>query len=270
MKHFLGLILILPLLAGQAFGEMKWATTWDEALKAASREDKPIILYFYVDWCPHCRRMEQEVFADPEFNHYYQNQVWMHLNAENSREGNRLARKFGARGFPATLVMNSKGELLGRFYGGMGLDQFMARIDRILGQAAPARDEADTARASPTQAQSPATSGRKPLAESIQSENQRDTAALSKKQPVLDALEKKDYRGALQLLRDMVYSIPEGSEQDELLFLMGCAYFQLKDWPSSQHYISVVLEHQPDHAEAKDYLEKLKTKPKVNESIQLN
>ena len=46
-------------------GSMAWKT-WEEGLAVARKENKPILLYVYADWCPHCRETAQNFGKDKE------------------------------------------------------------------------------------------------------------------------------------------------------------------------------------------------------------
>lgn len=45
---------------------LRWQHDLDQAKAAAMAEGKPLFLDFYADWCIPCKRMDAEVFSDPE------------------------------------------------------------------------------------------------------------------------------------------------------------------------------------------------------------
>ena len=49
--------------------EALWKTSFAEAIAEASQQDKHILLYFTgSDWCPPCRKMDQEVLSQKRFS----------------------------------------------------------------------------------------------------------------------------------------------------------------------------------------------------------
>ena len=47
---------------------LKWYNSYDDALKIAKKENKPIIIYFWATWCKWCKLIEGEVFVEPKIN----------------------------------------------------------------------------------------------------------------------------------------------------------------------------------------------------------
>lgn len=88
------------------------------ALERAEKENKPIFVDVYTDWCGWCKKMDKATFADATVVEYVnQNYIAVKLNAEKSDEvlfqnqkltNRQLAvQKFGVRGYP-TIVLVSK------------------------------------------------------------------------------------------------------------------------------------------------------------------
>lgn len=58
-----------PSSSGKALGvqlpeSVKWHT-WEDGLRQARLQGKPMLVLVYADWCPHCRKLAP-VFAEPE------------------------------------------------------------------------------------------------------------------------------------------------------------------------------------------------------------
>ena len=41
-----------------------WRDNWEAALKEAKEANRPLVLEFYMEGCPHCQRMHQETHTD--------------------------------------------------------------------------------------------------------------------------------------------------------------------------------------------------------------
>ncbi len=77
-----------------------------EAFEVRQRDNLPLFLYIYTDWCPYCGQFERELLSDSEVDSYLDAVVAVRLNPESGGRESQLARQFGVRGYP-TLVMYS-------------------------------------------------------------------------------------------------------------------------------------------------------------------
>ena len=69
MRHaanlFLTLILICAATCQPALAEsIRWNYSYEDSLKLASRQDKPIMAGFYTTWCMYCRKLDETTYAD--------------------------------------------------------------------------------------------------------------------------------------------------------------------------------------------------------------
>lgn len=85
MKKLLFILMILSLQSINAQkNEVKWVSfeTLDETLK---KETKPVVIYFYTDWCVYCKKMDRNAFRDPEIiSALNQNYHAVKMNAEST------------------------------------------------------------------------------------------------------------------------------------------------------------------------------------------
>jgi thioredoxin-like negative regulator of GroEL len=61
--------------------------TYDEGLAASKKDNKPVCLVFYTEWCPHCARYSQ-IFHDPKVVERSKNFVMIRLDRDKNREIN--------------------------------------------------------------------------------------------------------------------------------------------------------------------------------------
>jgi thiol-disulfide isomerase/thioredoxin len=88
---------------------------------------RPTLYNFTADWCPFCRRLERDLFADPD------SAVWLaeryvpvrvldreREDGRNSDEVAALKAKFEVKRFPTLIVVSSDGAVVARHegYGG--------------------------------------------------------------------------------------------------------------------------------------------------------
>lgn len=95
MKRLL-LIVILTLNATVAFSQQTLFLDkkYDETLALSKALKKPIVLFFYANWCPHCNAMKREVFTDSTVTALYRKEyICMGVDA-TTPYGNELKAKF--------------------------------------------------------------------------------------------------------------------------------------------------------------------------------
>jgi protein disulfide-isomerase len=108
----------------QGFAEGGWITDFEAAKAAAAKRKVPIIANFSgSDWCGWCIKLDREVFAKADFLAYAKDHaVLLHLDfpsrkkqSEAIRNQNKaLAAKYGIRGYPTIIILDSAGKELGR------------------------------------------------------------------------------------------------------------------------------------------------------------
>lgn len=119
LRHFAHFVLILGLLgptaSARAGGDwndagMAWRG-YEEGLAEAGKEDKPICLVFYTDWCPHCTKYSG-VFHDPAVVEMSKKFVVIRVNKD---ENTVLSAKYAVDGeyIPRTYFLAPDGTLDG-------------------------------------------------------------------------------------------------------------------------------------------------------------
>ena len=98
--------------------------TFNDALKKATAEEKPIMLVFAgSDWCAPCIKLEKEIFQSALFEAEKKNWVLYKadflkkskLPAEVKKENGQLADQYNQEGyFPLVVILNSTGKVLGK------------------------------------------------------------------------------------------------------------------------------------------------------------
>lgn len=104
-------------------GSFKWYTNFDEASSVASKQQKPMVLYFTgSDWCGWCKKMDQEVFSSSDFQSavggkyifvkldFPMNQK---LPESEMRQNAQLKQRYGVTGYPTVILVGSDGSFIG-------------------------------------------------------------------------------------------------------------------------------------------------------------
>ncbi|MCA8921684.1 MAG: thioredoxin family protein [Planctomycetes bacterium] len=95
-------------------GEVRWEVDADEALARAQRERKPVLAYVGSAGCPHCRRMAEGVWRDPEVVEASARQaVFLAINRRGVDSPNSAgAVRLGVRSYPQLFVLDPWGRPL--------------------------------------------------------------------------------------------------------------------------------------------------------------
>ncbi len=122
----------------------RWTESFGAARLAASRHDQPMLLKFTgSDWCRFTKRMEQEVFARPQFTGYARDRLILvqvdfprkaKQKVETGIQNLKLKRRLGVRGYPTYVLMDPRGRIITKWSGFQkgGPGRFIARIEQAL------------------------------------------------------------------------------------------------------------------------------------------
>ena len=136
--HLLVLFLVLPFFSCSS--KKAWRThnkgadhniqfirniTLTDAINLSKKEEKPIFLDIYTDWCLPCKVMEQEVYSDFVIAKYF-NANFINIKAEGDQDtGIRLANLFQVRGYPTLIFLDVQGKLLLKHNGAASVSEFL-------------------------------------------------------------------------------------------------------------------------------------------------
>jgi len=108
---------------GPAVWETDFATAMDQA---RARRCRVLMLFTGSDWCPWCKKMDAEVYSQPEFARYsHEKLVLLKLDypehtpqpdairAQNAE----MKDRYGVRGFPQAVIVDMGGRILTRIKG---------------------------------------------------------------------------------------------------------------------------------------------------------
>lgn len=118
-------ILLTGCLASEGSSSINWLYDEQEALRQAQAENKPILVNFFTDICPACRKLDQGAFSDQKVTDFVnKNFICLKSNAGKTS----LYQKYGIRAVPTTLFSVQDGldveYEIGRIVGVVIPDQF--------------------------------------------------------------------------------------------------------------------------------------------------
>ena len=101
----------------QAGSQIKWYTNYSQAVQDASKNHKPILLFFTgSDWCGWCKKMHQEVFSSPDFTSQVGSSfVFVDVDfpmnqqvpPDVAQQNTQLKQKYGVTGYPTVIILDS-------------------------------------------------------------------------------------------------------------------------------------------------------------------
>lgn len=90
--------------------DIPWMTDVDAAIRVAQQSNRMVLVHFYTDSCPPCRKLESVVYSKPGVGQQIAtNFVPVKINAEHNIE---LARRMGVDSWPTDVILDSSGKKL--------------------------------------------------------------------------------------------------------------------------------------------------------------
>ena len=112
--------------------QINWHT-YDQGKTQARQSGKSMVLYFYADWCSYCVRMQEETFSHASVVDFMNDKVVaVKVDVDQDKQ---LARSFGVRGLPATVLINRNGDKVGPLPGFIPAKSFLAMLTKIMEQS---------------------------------------------------------------------------------------------------------------------------------------
>ena len=104
-------------------------TTLEQASAKAKAENKLIFLDCYTQWCGPCKKMSRDVFPQEQVG-AFMNPKFINLKIDMESEyGAPLAKKLQIQAYPTFVIFNADAQEIGRFLGGSGAEEFIAKVD---------------------------------------------------------------------------------------------------------------------------------------------
>lgn len=100
-------------------GSLNWLSL-SEARTEAGRQEKPIFVDVYADWCGPCKQMERTVFPTDSVHALLAGRfVLAKINGDDPVTGDSLKKQFGIRAYPTYIVLSPAGKERKRHVGFM-------------------------------------------------------------------------------------------------------------------------------------------------------
>ncbi|MBN1498946.1 MAG: DUF953 domain-containing protein [Spirochaetes bacterium] len=121
----------------EAKGKIRWYS-FNEGIKAAADQKKPVIVDFYADWCTWCVKMEEEVFMEPKVLEKLKSDfIMIRIDTEAEEKikykgktytTHEFSTAFQVTGLPTLLFIDKAGEPVTKIPGYITADVFIQLI----------------------------------------------------------------------------------------------------------------------------------------------
>ncbi len=131
MRFLAILTLLFASVCCEAQTALDFEGSFEELFVQANREDKRILIDFYAEWCAPCKKMDAEVFSDPEVAAYLKRYYYGYkLDTGVEENGEAIAASYGVEAYPVILFLDQKGNELGRVKGFLNKEDFIAAMKK--------------------------------------------------------------------------------------------------------------------------------------------
>ena len=124
---------LVLLAAGQAraYVSSSWyedASGYAEAVRLQKLHHAPMIVYFRVDWCPHCRAFDQ-LLEDSAMRSKLGQAIKVRINPEHgAAEKQIFEQQFGAKAYPAIFWLGSENDSPRKLSSKGPAEKFLAQL----------------------------------------------------------------------------------------------------------------------------------------------
>ena len=119
MKNLISIFLLFiggVLTEVNAQGIRFYEGSFESALEQAKKENKPVFVDFYTEWCGPCKCMSQNIFTRSDVGDYFNAHI-ISCKIDAEKEGKNLARKYEIHHYPTMLFLNGNGEIISKIIG---------------------------------------------------------------------------------------------------------------------------------------------------------
>ena len=108
------------------------AAGYDQAAEEYEKTNQPMLVYVNVGWCPYCRRFEKNILSSPLVKDFLKDKIKVSINPEDGPRENRIAQRYGVRGYPSVFLHPPKPASAVQLYTGLTPEEFIESFQQFL------------------------------------------------------------------------------------------------------------------------------------------
>ncbi len=106
--------------------EIHWMT-YRDGVATAKAHHKTLMIFFYADWCPYCKKMKAETLADARvINAVNRDFIAVRVNVDREKD---IAREYRVRPIPDTWFVSAEGRPIGNRPGFIPADDLLTILN---------------------------------------------------------------------------------------------------------------------------------------------
>lgn len=106
-----------------------WQYDLTQASEIARKENKPLMIDFYTDWCHWCKTLDENTYTDKEVIKLANKFVCVKIDADKHRD---LVSSYGVTGYPHIIFLNSNLQEVTRVRGYKDPQRFLVEMQDAL------------------------------------------------------------------------------------------------------------------------------------------
>ncbi|MBL1409454.1 thioredoxin family protein [Sphingobacterium faecale] len=127
------LLALCFVIAGAKAQEQAFEGSFEDCKAKAQKENKLILIDMYFVGCMPCAEMDKKVFPDPQVQaEVHKNFILYKTDVMKETDGKKLARKYGAKGFPTYVILNAEGKAILTESGFFGVPRFVPLLQKAV------------------------------------------------------------------------------------------------------------------------------------------